>query len=35
MEVMGAYWPVQIVHLVVGALFVWYAMAMGKRGVLR
>ena len=34
MEVMEAYWPVQIVHLVVGALFVWYAMTMGRRGVL-
>ncbi|HYC69135.1 hypothetical protein [Brevundimonas sp.] len=35
MEVMGAYWPIQIVHLVIGALFVWYAMAMSQRGVLR
>ena len=35
MEAMGGYWPVQIIHLVLGALFVWYALRMGSRGVLR
>ncbi len=35
MEVMGAYWPILIVHLAIGALFAWYAWSMGRRAVLR
>lgn len=35
MEVMGAWWPMQVLHGAVGAFLVWYASAMGKRGVLR
>ena len=35
MEVMGAYWPMQAVHLVLAALFLWYAMRQAKRGGLR
>ena len=34
-EVMGDWWPMQIVHLVLGALFAWYAMRQAGRGVLR
>ncbi|NJC42716.1 hypothetical protein GGQ87_003011 [Brevundimonas alba] len=35
MEVMGPWWPIQIVHGVLGAVFIWYAMTMSKKGVLR
>ena len=35
LEVMGAWWPIQIVHGVIGAAFVWYASRMGRKGVLR
>ena len=35
MEVMGAWWPMQVLHGAAGAFLVWYASAMAKRGVLR
>jgi hypothetical protein len=35
MEVMGPYWPIQLVHGGAGAFFVWYAWRMGAKRVLR
>ena len=35
MEVMGPWWPIQLVHAAAAAFFLWYAWTMSKKGVLR
>lgn len=34
-EVMGAYWPIQLVHGAAAVLFIGYALVMARKGVLR